>query len=301
MSSDRLRQLAIALVCMVVLWGLVSVLRGGSGEITEDGFTLPAFVADELTEITISGRGDSITLTRLDDGWLVNGYEATPALIDRFIGSLSDADVRGELISISVGSHERLGVTESTGKFLRLVDASGPTGSFFAGNSGTGFGTLFVRRPDSDSTFLLRSGLGNHVSRSVDDWREHEIISIDPETVSSIEVSRGRASYVLVRGGGDSGWHFSDGARADSAAVVRMLGRFRSLQATGFASSDDSVNFDNPDIVVGLTDSSGTEILRLELDSTATGYWVKEANDSTVFELVRWSVLQLAPADSLFR
>lgn len=299
MRADRLRQLAIALGCVLALWGLVSVLRDGSDESTEGGFAFPVFVTEELSEITISGRGDSVGLRRLDDGWLVNGYDATPVLIDRFIGSLSDEEAMGELISISAGSHERLGVAQSTGKLITLVDASGHTSSFFAGNSGSGFGTIFVRLPDSDSTYLLRTGLGNHVSRSVENWREHEIVRLDPETVRSIEIRRGATGYALVMG--DSGWQFSDGARADSAAVVRLLGRFRSLRATGFASANDSANFDNPDIVIGLADSAGTEMLRLELDSAATGFWVRVADDSTVFEMVRWSVLQLAPADSMLR
>jgi hypothetical protein len=300
MSTERLRQLAIALMSAVVLWGLASVLRGGGDERTSGGFAFPEFPTAELTEITMVGGGESVVLSRNDSGqWTVNGFRATPSLVTDLIETLSGTDFTNELISISASSHERLEVTPSNGRALTLDGTSGEIGSFIAGKRGPGFGTIYARYPDSDDTYLLRTALDNHVSRSQDDWREHEILMLEPEGIASLEVARGGAGYTISRG--DSTWAFANGSDADSAQVSRLLGRFRSVRANGFASDSDMVDFNRPELVLDLRDSAGGQLARLEFDSVSSGFWVRASNDSTIYQMPTWTVQQLAPADSTLR
>ncbi len=297
MSPDRVKQLAIVLVVMVGLWGVASVVRGGNDQRSGDGFDLPQFSRADLIGIDIVGSAEAVSLRQRDGAWTVNGFEATPGLVDGLLESLSDDSLTGELISISASSHERLGVTVATGKSVTLVGPSGDIGTFLVGNNGPGFGTVYVRFPDSDDTYLLRSDLGNHTSRTIENWREHEILALDPASIGRMEVRRNRESYTLVRV--DSAWAFSDGEAADSAAAGRMANQYRTVRATGFASDSDVVNLDRPDIVVDLKGPTGTLLARLEMDSTEAGVWLRSSTDSVVFKVADWSLGQLVPPDSL--
>ncbi|MFQ5551940.1 MAG: hypothetical protein ACE5FJ_11965 [Gemmatimonadales bacterium] len=85
MSPDRLRQLTVVLVVLIVLWGTAKLLRGGDDS-SSDEFELPVLDTSQVQSVRLLSPTDSITLTRDSTGWRVNGYEADQGLVTSFLG-----------------------------------------------------------------------------------------------------------------------------------------------------------------------------------------------------------------------
>ena len=92
----------------------------------------------------------------------------------------------------------------------------------------------------------------------------------------------------------------SSGKPADSSAVVDLLGTFKDLRASGFASKAerDSLDFTKPTATVHLGSKSGAALLDLALDSAASGQWARAAGNSQVFKMDSWAWGHMVPAEA---
>lgn len=298
MSTERLKQLAGALLALLLLWAVASLLRGGPDTGSAD-FAFPDVEPSAVSHIRIQDAATTVDLEMSTGGWLVNGYRAADPLVTGFLAALNNDSITSELASVSEASQSRMGVDAISGKTVTLFRGSEEAGSFVAGKRGPSFGTLYARMPDDSETYLVHANLLTHIQRSVDDWREHQLAAANPDSIGEIEISRSSGLLTLTRG--DSTWTLGDGSPADSAAVARLIERYRSIRATGFAAESDTVDLDRPDMTIALRDRGGSPMLSLVFDSVASGYWVRPSNDSTVFRIANWGVNQLAPADSTLR
>ena len=72
---------------------------------------------------------------------------------------------------------------------------------------------------------------------------------------------------------------------------------YADVDAAGFASEAqaDSASFARPDRKASLLRRDGTPLLALAFDSTANGFWVRAAGDSTVYRMDTWSADRLRP------
>lgn len=300
MSKLQLQRIAIVLGVALALWGFAEILSGGSDVITGE-FSLPnASSAD-----TIEFRSDSeiVRLTRISPTeWEVNGFEASQSAIGDLVRAFSDAGSRSELVAQSPTSHLRMGVDSIDGRLVRVIAGERTLAEFFVGKVGRVFQSAYVRNVGDDDVYFLRnSRLRSLVTRRVEDWRERQIAAVNPDSVSRADVRRGRMRYALIRT--DSGWTLGDGAAADSAAVRRMLERYRSFRALGFATPEeaDSADFDLPDIEVSLMGTVGDTLAALVFDSTDADYFVRHLGGGTIYTVGSFTINQLAPADSTLR
>ena len=168
------------------------------------------------------------------------------------------------------------------------------------GKRGPSYESVYLRLPRAEEVHLFRGRLAEAIDRRVDDWRDKQIVRLEPDSVHAVSIRLGRKSYQLSRSG--SSWTIH-GAPADSAAVATFLGRFRDLSSSGFASQAeaDSADFAAPERAVRLEGAGSRLLAALAFDSTASAFWVRREGDSTVFRLERWTVDPLTPSDSTFR
>ena len=66
--------------------------------------------------------------------------------------------------------------------------------------------------------------------------------------------------------------------------MTALLTAYGDVEAAGFATraQTDSAAFGRPDRKASLLRRDGTPLFAMEFDSTATGFWVRAAGDSTV-------------------
>ena len=86
MTGDRLKQVAMALGALLLLWVVAETFRGGFDESVSD-FELPAISVDAVDSIVIRRATDTITLVKsAPEEWTVNGWRAAEATVIEKLG-----------------------------------------------------------------------------------------------------------------------------------------------------------------------------------------------------------------------
>src|SRR5439155_446776 len=122
-----------------------------------------------------------------------------------------------------------------------------------------------------------RGRLASLADRAVDDWRDKRIAAIEPDSVALIAVERGKDRYTLQRAG--KTWKLQ-GAPADSGAVARLLEKYRTVTAAGFASpaQADSARALRPARRLSVRSARGTTLVVLVFDSIPGAFWVRRTS-----------------------
>jgi hypothetical protein len=300
MSPKQLARVAMVLVALLLLWGAASLARRGSRGPTEsDRFALGAIPRDSVDSIIIQRAADTARLARVDSAtWTVNGHRASKEAVQDILAALGDTARRTELAGGRPTSHAGFGVDSAKGVRIRIVRGDSTVADLVQGNRGPGLEGGYFRFASDSAVYLVTGNLAQALERTSDELRDKRIAGVSADSVARIEVTRGRRSYTLRRDG--SRWTLAKGGRADSSAVVELLSSYGNVEAAGFASraQADSAKFARPDRQVTLLRADGSPLLKLAFDSTATGFWVRTGEDSTVYRLDNWSADRLSPSES---
>ncbi len=302
MTGDRLKQVAMAVGALLLLWGVAEVLRGGFDESVSD-FGLPAISVDAADSIVIRRATDTITLVKsAPEDWTVNGWRAAVATVNEVFTVLEEQP-QGQLIAQSASTHERLEIDEGTARVLVIYGGGKTLAHFLVGKRGQSFQDMYFRRPNEDNVYSVRTRLSSYIARGLDDWRDRSVSAIDPDSVGSADIRVGRRSYTLRREGEGDGWVFSDGQAADSSAVATFLRQYQNLSATGFPGPEqrDSSDFNGSERRAVLKDLQGEILIDVMFDSTAGAFWTRRDGDTTVYRISTFTVDRLTPADSTLR
>lgn len=299
MSHQLLGRLGIALAILIVAWIGVEVLRAGPGDGMAD-FPVDSVAAGDVDSVRIE-RPDGIVVLRrtADSAWTVNGFRADGAAVTDFFGALEEG-FQARLVGRNAATHGRFEVDAASARRVQVFDGEAAAVDLVVGKRGPSFRNVYLRLPDEDEVYLVRSRVATFVDRRQDDWRDKAILAVEPDGVAALTVARAGREYTLERA--DGTWRLNGGP-ADSAAAARLVSQFQALNALGFPSDAqrDSVDFDAPDRRVLLRDADARTVAALVFDSTATGYWVRREGDDTIYRLDRFKVDQLTPADSTLR
>jgi hypothetical protein len=300
MSPKQLARLAIVLVALLLLWGAASLARRGSrGPSESDRFALGAIPRDSVDSIVIQRSADTARLARMDSAtWTVNGHRASRDAVQNILAALGDTARRTELAGGRSASHAGFGVDSAKGVRIRIVRGDSTVADLVQGNRGPGLEGGYFRLASDSAVYLVAGNLAQALEPTSDELRDKRIAGVSADSVARIEIKRGRRSYALRRDG--ITWTLANGGRADSTAVVDLLSSYGQVEAAGFASpaQADSAKFARPDRQVVLRRADGSPLLELAFDSTATGFWVRGGEDSTVYRLDTWSADRLTPSES---
>ena len=301
MTARQLALIAIAFAALLLLWGAAALVRGRGG--AESARVLPTIAREAVDTVAIARRNDTLVLARRDSAdWTVNGHPADRAAIGSLLDALSDSARTGEPVAERTASHGRLGVDSVAGARVRVAGRGGVLAELVAGNRSPDLDGGYLRRPEDSTVYLWRGPLAELLERGRDEWRDRRMAAVPPDSVGTVEVSRGARSYRLTRA--DGRWSFAGGRpAADSSAVHRLLEGYRRVEAAGFASAAqaDSARFQPADRRVRLLGADGTPLVTLAMDSTANGFWVRVDSGSVVYRIESWTADRLAPADSTLR
>ena len=295
MNATQLRRIGIAVAVLLAAWG-VSEFWSRRQDTVTGAWRLPTVAASAIDTVTILHGADTVVLARTPgEPWTVNGFAAASGTVDDLFGALKDT-APPELVAESPSSFSRMGVDSAAAWLVRLGSHGTPVLRLFVGGRGPGFDASYVRVPGDAHVYVLEGQLGSVVERGVDAWRDKTIAAVPPESVATVEIERARSHVTLARRG--SQWTLGGGRAADSAAVARLLERFHSLTASGFATAreTDSLHFERARRRVTLQDAKGHELLALALDSGAANFWVRRASTGTVYRLDFWQADQITPA-----
>jgi hypothetical protein len=295
MSAKQLQAIALGLAVLLVLWGAGELLSRGP-DTTTGSLRLPALAASDVDSVVITHGADTVLLVKQSaTAWTVNRFPASLSSLGDLFQALRDS-VKPELAAENPSSFARMGVDSAGGRLLRLTGSGKTLALLIVGGHGPQFDASYVRLPGDAHIYLWRGRLPGLVGRSVDDWRDHQIGAVAPDSITAVEIQRAGRRYVLRKQG--ARWLLSGGA-ADSAAVAQLLDRFRNVNATGFATEGqaDSLRVAQARRRVAVRGAGGRELLTLAFDSTGGGYWARHPSGGPAYRLDFWQVDQLTPTE----
>jgi uncharacterized protein YkuJ len=300
MNPTQLKRVVIVLAVVIVFWLLAELLGGGPDD-SETAFVLPALQMSEVDAVTITRPAGTNALVRVADStWTVNGYAAEQSQIEGLFEGLSEA-VEAELVATGSAVHGRMEIDSAQGSFVRFENDGETLASVVFGKQGRAYNSRYVRLEGEDFVYQFTGQLASAVNRNETDWRDKDILSIEPDSVGRVVARRSEGGYTLSRD--EAGWLIGRGEATDSAAVHRMINQYNSLQASGFATEEqvDSTDFSRPDRTVTLFGLEGETLASLAFDSTNAAYWLRVESDSTIYRILQWKANQMIPVDSTLR
>jgi len=300
MSAKQLRLIILTLAVVLLLWGASERLSRGSDTVT-GGFSLSAPAPADVDTISLIKGKDSIVLARQSaTAWTVNGRRAALDGVNELLHALHDS-APPELVAQDSSSFGRLNVDGATGRRLRVHGPGQPVREVIIGARGSEYGSAYLRRPGDSHVYLWRGRLATLADRTVDEWRDKRIAAVAPDSVVLVDVERGNDRYALRRAG--KAWTL-DGAAADSGAVARLLEKYRTVTAAGFATpaQADSARAQRPARRLTVRSARGMSVT-LVFDSIPGAFWVRRTGGAApggetgvVYRMNAWDVDGLTPA-----
>lgn len=259
-----------------------------------------------IRAIRVISGDDGFELERKDDGWHVGPKPkdlASPDAVARLLAATSALRVYDAVRADEVQSGRRLddfGLEKPRSRIE--VEADRKTTIFF-GKDAAGDNRIYVRRDGSDDVYVVDDALQRLAFRNADDFRDRRLSAIAPDRVDRFSIKRDDGEIALERG--SRGWNLVKPlrARADSAAVDRLLGEMLGLPILKFVAdeSNDLGAFGarpRAEIVFQLDDEERPVALRLAGAPESGGNVLAQftARDS-VYELPAkaWQALQVTP------
>jgi hypothetical protein len=294
MSAKTLRNLVVALIVVLLLWGgtvMISSRGEAKGADAEVAGVLDGLTPDAVTSVRVTRGGDTISLTRKGSGWDVNGWAADSAQVAGLFGTVADAHI-GDLVATNPANHDRMGVSEDSA-WTVVFDVGSKARTLLVGDRGPRYGTAYVRLPGEDAVYLVEGDLRARMDRSLTEWRNKRIAAVDTGEVARIDVSRQGAPYTLMRA--DSSWTLEGGGPADTSAVHTMLAGLANVRADGFTSAGDSVGGLPEEVVVTALSPQGDTLAALSFGEGSGTRWARARGDSVLYTVEGWRVDRLAP------
>ena len=159
----------------------------------------PALAPADVDSIVVLHGSDSVVLVKQSaTAWTVNGHRAVAADVTDLLRAFKDT-VRPELVAQDASSFARLQVDSATGRWLRVFRGGTPAVQVIAGARGSDYQSTYLRRPGDAHVYLWRGTLAGLAERRADDWRDKRIAALEPDSITALDVERGKDRYTLKR------------------------------------------------------------------------------------------------------
>ncbi len=259
----------------------------------------PAFRADRVDGIEVSGDHQSVRLQRQGDTWLVateGNQPADPKIPKQIIEAMDKLSTR-TLISVSPETHADFQV-DSTGFSLRITQGGKPVAEFVVGKPGPDFMSTYIRPTKGDEVYLVPVYLRTVVDRGPETWRNRMVLEVDQAKIVSYTTRNARETVTLEKGS-EGEWRITSPtpqpARADIVGMV--LRSLAALRASGFADSTVTtagagLDADTTSVVVKMEDGT-SHTIHVGATTGSSQSYTRKDGDPVIYLVARgrWNTI----------
>ena len=310
----KLKQILIGVGVLAVLLIIVLFTGRGPKKPSESATQMfPNFQSDSVAAITLKKaiKTDDETeykttvLKHENDKWLVetsDNYFADKKAVEDMLSTTSD--FKTTRLTSKKSDEQSLYQVDSSGIEVTFADGSDNImAHFFAGKTGPYYPSSYVRQADSDSVYLVDSNLQSVFGKESDEWRDKTIFDFNAGNVTKLTIAsegtkialqKSHESLLEVEGGQ---WKLlePEAANAKKDVVDGILNTFSSLKTNDFAEKKELEEYglDEPASIVSADLNDGTSQTLLIGTEESGKYYVKRADQDTVFLVYKYNVNQL--------
>ena len=269
---NRLHQILLGLLGVQLL--LTAIMFGPRVFTSEAsaGPLWPDFEAEKVVEITVQdGDGNSVTLVKKDDAWVLPPYDDFPAqeskvtpLLEKIAGLQTN-----RLVTQTESSHKRLKVAKDD--FNRLIELklqNGDTFQLYLGSSG-GAGATHVRPADRTEVYLASDLNTFDANARLSAWIDTQYYTVPESSVVGITLENANGRFEFEKEG--ESWvmkGLAEGENFKENNVISLVTRATSLRMTRPIGREEKPEF-------GLDQPLATVTLRTKEGDTEKTYTLR--------------------------
>ena len=290
------------LVVLVVIVGLVEnpFAKSEYAKKVEAATPLfPNFNKESVTKIEITASGETTTLVKENNQWLVASMENYPADaegVKDVLDKVTELKTTG-LVSSNPEKQAQFEV-DSSGARAKLLDASGNVRAhLFLGKNTPGYLSSYVRAADSNNVYVGKGYLEATFDKGTRTWKDRTIFSFNKGDVTHITI-KSEGEEIELEMGADSEWQMTkpEAFAAKQTELDSLLDSLSALDTDDFAAEAGNLSeyeLDAPKSSVMAKLNDGTRRLLLIGKEESGEYFVKREDKEPVFMLYTYKINQL--------
>lgn len=262
----------------------------------------PAAVAS----VTIARPEGTLLLSRAGEGeWRAGGvgeegYPGDGEAVDRALGDLGRLRMEA-VASTNLEKKSSFGVDEERGIGVRLESSSGDLlAEFVVGDGGPDFFSGYLLKEGGDRVLLVSSNLRSVYGRSLSEWRDRKIVTLEAGGIVTVTIERGEGRFTLEKG--EDGEWSTAGRPVDRQAVKDYLEKLVNLRAAAFPGPEEAKEaFDEKAATILLGTGEESLLLTVGALKEESGQYAVRTDASDVVYLVsRYSAEALLSGEGDF-
>ena len=302
MKTKQLLILLGILVVLVVIVGLVEnpFAKSEYAKKVEAATPLfPNFNKESVTKIEITASGETTTLVKENNQWLVASMENYPADaegVEDVLDKVTELKTTG-LVSSNPEKQAQFEV-DSSGARAKLLDASGNVRAhLFLGKNTPGYLSSYVRAADSNNVYVGKGNLKATFDKGTRTWKDRTIFSFNKGDVTHLTI-KSEGEEIELEMGADSEWQMTkpEAFAAKQTELDSLLDSLSALDTDDFAAEVGNLSeyeLDAPKSSVMAKLNDGTRRLLLIGKEESGEYFVKREDKEPVFMLYTYKINQL--------
>ena len=300
----KIKQLLILLGILVVLVVIVGLVENpfAKSEYTKKleaaSLLFPDFNKENVTKIEITASGETTTLAKENNQWLVASMENYPADaegIEDVLDKVTELKTTG-LVSSNLEKQAQFEV-DSSGAEAKLLDAGGNVQAhLFLGKTTPGYLSSYVRTADSNNVYVGKGNLKATFDKGTRTWKDRTIFSFNKGDVTHLTI-KSEEEEIELEMDAEGKWQMTkpEAIAALEPELDALLDSLSDLDTDDFADASDLSEYglDAPksSVLAKLNDGS-TRLLHIGNEESGKHY-VKREDKDPVFMLFQYKTNQL--------
>jgi len=255
----------------------------------------PDFNKEQVTKIEIIAKGETTTLSKQNEQWVVTSMDNYPAdseSVDELLNKVAEFD-NANRVSDNPKNQAEFQV-DSSGVEAKLMDANNKMlAHLFAGKTTPGIFSSYVRVADSNDVYEGQGYLQSVFDKGTRTWKDRTIFNFNKGIVTEINITSPEETVELQLDA-ENKWQMLQPmtAAANQTEVDNLLTAFSQLKTDDFAEAKELVEYglDSPTSSISAILNDGrTATLHLGKEEGGKLY-VKSEDKNTVFMLYKSNV-----------
>ena len=257
------------------------------------------FTAEQVAKIEITATGETTTLSKQNDSWVVASMGNYPADGEGVAELLSKVTEFKNTQRVSNNPEKQSEFeVDSTGVEAKLMDINDKVlAHLFVGKTTPGFLSSYVRPADSNEVYVAQGYLQSVFDKGTRTWKDRTIFNFNKGIVTQLNIISPEET-VELRLDAAGAWQMLKpvAAAAQTTEVDTLLTTFSELDTDDFAAATDDLaeyGLDTPQSTISTVLNDGTTAT-LHVGKEEEGkLYVKRDDTDTIFRLFKSNVDQL--------
>lgn len=276
MKESLVGKLGLALIALMVVFLGARWLESRSLAPRAVALDLSTLDEKAVDKILVEGIEET-SLTRSGDAWAVGKYQA--ADVSQFLDNVKATRVQ-DVVSRDKSKHSVFEVDDEAGVRIRLYDGARVAADFLVGKQAFA-GSFYLRLPGKDEVYQARGGLSAYTTRTLQDWVDKTIVSVDQDKITAVELKYPKETIVLERKDGD--WQIG-GEKVERTLADTLITNLASLEGRE-VETVETPQFSEPDaeLEISVDGQQAQNLVFKKKDEK--DYWVRGSGKNVIYLL----------------